>query len=351
MAQSAFASAFRHNRDALVRANVIYVATVRKDGNQSKAAPVWFTVAPDNTLLIQSAPTGWIVRRIRRGSPVIVWIGRRTGPAFIGKAEITADVEVLNRIIEDYPRRYLLAQFGFHRPSRADFDQGRIVAIRIVAVRELAEGFVPRPGVPAPSADPSSPCAASQGIVHAGHEVFWKTAANLLSASRFLLAALWLAAYASGDRRPAVMGPIALAAATSDLADGRVARQAGPLDRFGRWLDAVADITFILAAVSCETHAGSIPAYIPLLISLSFTQYALDSLVILGSAAPVASRLGHWAGVFNYVLVITLALAPPPRLPGRVVRRAAPFIGLFYIAAILERALNYFRSLPFLRSI
>ena len=180
--------------------------------------------------------------------------------------------------------------------------------------------------------------------MRARHEVLWKAAANLLSASRFLLAALWLTAYLAGDRRPAVMGPIALTAVASDFADGRLARRGGSPGRFGRWLDAAADITFILAAMSCETHAGSIPAYIPLLIALSFTQYALDSVLILGSAAPVASRLGHWGGAFNYILVVTLALAPPPRLPGQLVHRAAPIIAIFYLAAILERGLNYRRS-------
>jgi hypothetical protein len=235
MAQSAFASAVRRNRDALAKANVVYVATIRKDGNQSKAAPVWFTVAPDDALLIQSAPTGWIARRIRRGSPVIVLIGRRKGPAFIGKAEITADVEVLSRIIEDYPLRYLLARLGFHRPSRAMFDQGRIVAIRIAALRDLPAGFVSRGGMPAPSADPSPAPEASRGVMLARHNVFWKATANLLSASRFLLAGLWLAAYAWGDRRPGVMGPIALAAAATDLADGHLARLSGSPDRRGRW--------------------------------------------------------------------------------------------------------------------
>src|SRR5262249_13350500 len=104
----------------------------------------------------------------------------------------------------------------------------------------------------------------------ARHNVFWKATANLLSASRFLLAGLWLGAYAWGDRRPGVMGPVALVDAATDLADGRLARQSGSSDRLGRWLDAVVDVTFILTALSCEVRAGSIPAYIPLLISLSF---------------------------------------------------------------------------------
>jgi len=174
----------------------------------------------------------------------------------------------------------------------------------------------------------------------------WKRAANLLSASRFFLAGLWVAAYASGNRRPALLGPIALAAAATDFADGRLARRTCSGDPFGRWLDAVADLVFVLTAISCESSAGAIPAYIPALIAISFAQYALDSVVILGSATPVASRLGHWGGIINFVLVITLACAPPPRLPGRFVRRAAPFIGIVYLAAVVERALNYRRWRP-----
>ena len=86
--------------DALSTASVLYIATVRKDGNQSTAAPVWFTVAPDHVVLIQTQPTTWKAKRIRRGSPVIVWIGKTKGPAFIGKAEITSDPAVAHQIVE-----------------------------------------------------------------------------------------------------------------------------------------------------------------------------------------------------------------------------------------------------------
>jgi hypothetical protein len=153
MRHGASVAAYQRGFDAFARANLIYVATVRKDGNQSKAAPVWFTVAPDHAVLIQSAPAAWKVKRIRRGSPVIIWIGRRSGPAFVGKAQITSDLEVQSRIIDEYPRRYVLARLGFHRPARAMFDQGRIVAIRITAIRDLPEGFASNPGTPAPGVD------------------------------------------------------------------------------------------------------------------------------------------------------------------------------------------------------
>jgi len=136
--------------DALSQASVIYVATVRKDGNQSKAAPVWFTTTLDGLVLIQTAKTTWKAKRIRRGSPVIVWIGKRGGPAFVGKAQITTDPAVSNQIVNDYPQKYLLARLGFHRPSEQMFTEGRIVAIKITPVRDLPEGFASSPGTPAP---------------------------------------------------------------------------------------------------------------------------------------------------------------------------------------------------------
>jgi hypothetical protein len=55
----------------------------------------------------------------------------------------------------------------------------------------------------------------------------------------------------------------------------------------------------------------------------------------------VKSRLGHWGGVINFALVITLAFSSPPRWPGMLVRGAAPLIAIFYLAAIFERTLSY----------
>ena len=79
----------------LSNSQLIYIATVRKDGNQSEAAPVWFTISADgNAILIPTGLKTWKARRIRRGSPVLAWIGSADDPAFIGKAEITSDAAV-----------------------------------------------------------------------------------------------------------------------------------------------------------------------------------------------------------------------------------------------------------------
>ena len=132
--------------------------------------------------------------------------------------------------------------------------------------------------------------------------------ANLLSASRFVLAALWLIGFDAGGQRPAITAPIALAGAVSDFLDGRVARWTGSATGFGQWLDSLADIAFVLTAIACEARAGAIPAYIPVLIAVSFTQYAIDSVVLRGSSVPVRSRVGHWGGILNYTIVVVLGL-------------------------------------------
>jgi hypothetical protein len=147
---------------ALRKASLIYIATVRKDGNQSKAAPVWFTISSDDRILIETGPQTWKARRIGRGSPAIVWIGAADGPALIGKAEIVSDSAVQKQIITDYPRKYLLARVGFARPTAEKFSSGKIVSIRITPLQDLPDSFQSDPGTPAPKLPPEPQAAPSQ---------------------------------------------------------------------------------------------------------------------------------------------------------------------------------------------
>jgi phosphatidylglycerophosphate synthase len=137
------------------------------------------------------------------------------------------------------------------------------------------------------------------------------------------------------------LGPIALAAAVSDFIDGRVARQLGQTNGPGRWLDPLADIVFALTALASEAMAGAIPLYLPVLIACSFAQYAIDSVAVSGASAPVKSRLGHWGGIINFALVLMLAWSPPLISRARLVTQASPLIALFFVAAMIERALSY----------
>ena len=149
-AQAAKPALSQKQLSALKSTKDIFIATVRKNGDQSKAAEIWFTSTEDGTVLINTGPDSWKVKRIKRGSPAIVWIGSKDGPAFIGTAEITNDRGLQDRIIADFPKKYTLAWMGLFLPSHAKYDAGKSVAIKITPVRELPDGFVSAPGTPAP---------------------------------------------------------------------------------------------------------------------------------------------------------------------------------------------------------
>ncbi len=141
----------QRDQQALSRAGLVFIATVRKNGTQSRAAPVWFTTGADNnSILIQTERTTWKAKRIRRGSPVLVWIGKPDGPAFIGRAEITDDAALQNKILADFRQKYLQNRLLGTGPSRSEFESGEQVAIKITPIRDLQDGFTSAPGTPPP---------------------------------------------------------------------------------------------------------------------------------------------------------------------------------------------------------
>jgi general stress protein 26 len=155
MSSNAHAAISTRDQQALAKAELIYVATVRKNGMQSTSAPVWFTTSADNnSVLIQTRPTTWKAKRIKRGSSVLVWIGKANGPAFIGTAEITIDAAVQNKILKDYRQKYWQNRVMGVGPSRAKFDSGEVLAIKMTPVRDLQDGFTSQPGSPPPPMQP-----------------------------------------------------------------------------------------------------------------------------------------------------------------------------------------------------
>jgi predicted pyridoxine 5'-phosphate oxidase superfamily flavin-nucleotide-binding protein len=155
---SARAEISQRDQQALSRAQLVYVATVRKNGTQSTAAPVWFTTGSDNnSILIQTANTTWKAKRIGRGShTVLVWIDQADGPAFIGTAEITNDSAIQNKILADFRQKYWRNRVLGTGPSRAGFQSGERVAIKITPVRDLPVNFASEPGTPPPPLHVSS---------------------------------------------------------------------------------------------------------------------------------------------------------------------------------------------------
>ena len=117
-------------RDALRTSKHIYVATQRADGTTSAKAPVWFTVDGD-TVYFTSAPDSHKVARIRRGSPLLVWVGTADGPHFEGKAEVLSDPALAERMAPAYREKYWIAWLGFFRPRPDRVRAGKTVIVRV----------------------------------------------------------------------------------------------------------------------------------------------------------------------------------------------------------------------------
>jgi phosphatidylglycerophosphate synthase len=92
----------------------------------------------------------------------------------------------------------------------------------------------------------------------------------------------------------------------SDFFDGRLARRAGRASARGRAADSLADIVFLLTALIAAYTEALIPWWVPAAIAASFGFYFVDSWILTRHAPQrtlIASRIGHWGGVANYVLV------------------------------------------------
>jgi cardiolipin synthase len=166
--------------------------------------------------------------------------------------------------------------------------------------------------------------------------------ANALTLSRLAMAGGWIWLYGARDPGGGALAvAVTIAAAVTDFVDGRIARRVGAASAAGRWLDSAADVVFVLSALGCFAVAGSIPAYIPILIAISFGQYAIDSVLIAPGRGPIRSRLGHYGGVVNYALAIALAVTLPGLRVRAILRATMPLVAGFYVAAIVERALGY----------
>ena len=114
----------------LATAKEIYVATQRKDGTRSAVAPVWFGLM-DNAIWFTTGPDSHKVKRLKRGSPMLVSVEGKHGPFVQTKGEIVKDGALADRLGEIYSKKYWIAWLGFFRPSRARNDSGKTVLLRL----------------------------------------------------------------------------------------------------------------------------------------------------------------------------------------------------------------------------
>ena len=116
--------------EALRTSKQIYVATRRADGSVSKVVPVWFMFDGD-AVYFTTAPTSYKARRIKRGSPLLVWVGSATGPHFVGQAELSSDPELAARMAPVYSQKYWIAWLGLFRPDPERVRAGKTVLVKV----------------------------------------------------------------------------------------------------------------------------------------------------------------------------------------------------------------------------
>lgn len=119
---------------ALGTAKNLYVATRRRDGSQSAVSPVWFMFDGD-AIYFTTVPTTHKARRIARGSPLYVWVGKPDGPHFVGKAEILRDPALAERMAPVYDRKYWISWLGFFRPRADRVRTGKTVIVKVTPAR------------------------------------------------------------------------------------------------------------------------------------------------------------------------------------------------------------------------
>jgi phosphatidylglycerophosphate synthase len=166
---------------------------------------------------------------------------------------------------------------------------------------------------------------------------------SLLSASRFLLGPIYVAALArlaaaAGDPwslgshgggagmvgaggslglpAPAVAAPLVVAglASLSDFVDGRLARRLGAASPAGAALDVSADALFVLLALGALAAVGLLSWLLPLAAAAALAALALRwnrrSPARGEGPRRLADRAGHWAGIANYGAILVASGVP-----------------------------------------
>lgn len=157
------------------------------------------------------------------------------------------------------------------------------------------------------------------------------TLPNALTASRFVLAPVFLVLYARGDTVRA-LAAFAAAAAT-DVLDGLAARILNQHSRLGAFLDPIADKFLAGCALFALWERGRLPLWLALLV------VSRDVALLLGSAAlrtlhrhiPVApTRIGKYA---TFLLAATVVLSLASELLAWRPEEVAPYVAALGLAA------------------
>lgn len=128
----------------------------------------------------------------------------------------------------------------------------------------------------------------------------WRTLANALTLLRLIAAPALGAAILHGAWWTATA--LFWLGVATDFADGALARRHGQTSALGGLLDHATDAFFCTLGLAALALRGTLPAVLPLLVALAFTQYTVDSRAVRGRPLRT-SQLGRWNGIAYYVMV------------------------------------------------
>ena len=126
--------------------------------------------------------------------------------------------------------------------------------------------------------------------------------ANALTLILLLLVIPFAAVMTRSGVPPARLAALMMVVArATDLADGPIARRTGTASAFGGTLDHVSDFLFVVCGLYAGASREAFPLALPVLISLAFAQYFIDSYWIHRGRALRGSRLGRYNGILYFV--------------------------------------------------
>ena len=126
--------------------------------------------------------------------------------------------------------------------------------------------------------------------------------ANVVTAVRLFLVIPFAFCMAQSDAHHAALAALCMAVALiTDFADGPIARRTGTVTGLGGTFDHFSDFLFVTSGLFAGAFCGVFPWILPILITVAFTQYAIDSYWIHRQGALRGSRLGRYNGILYFV--------------------------------------------------
>jgi phosphatidylglycerophosphate synthase len=126
--------------------------------------------------------------------------------------------------------------------------------------------------------------------------------ANALTAVRLLLVFPFAFLMAREDMSSAGFAALVIVAAiATDLLDGPIARRTGTASAPSRTLDHTADFLFVTSGLTAGVTRAAFPWILPLLVTVAFAQYVIDSYWFDQQSGLRMSRLGRYNGILYFV--------------------------------------------------